>query len=239
MPEHVADKSVNLILADLPFGVTQHKHDKIIPFPELWQNYGRIIKDNAAILLFAQGTFYVDLVNSNRKMFRYDLVWDKQLSTGHLNANRMPLRIHEQVAVFYKKQPVYNPQFTKGRPIHSKGKSYKQKLHVNNNYGKFEPLESDGRTEKHPTSILSFQKPHSSSALHRTAKPIELLEYLILTYSNEGDVVLDNTMGSGGTGVAAVNWNRSFIGIEEDTHIFNKAKKLIENAKIKPKIFYS
>ena len=221
----IPDGSIDLILCDLPYGVTQNKKDVVIPFEPLWEQYNRIIRDNGAILLFGQGTFFVDLVNSNRKMFRYDTVWDKQLKSGFLNAKRMPLRQHEQIAVFYKKLPTYNPQFTQGEPLHSKGKSYVNKEHKNENYGDFHMTDDSraGTTEKYPTSILCFAKPHPSVAQHRTEKPVALLEYLIKTYTNEGDVVLDNCMGSGSTCVAAVNTNRHYIGFELDPQYFQIA----------------
>lgn len=228
----IPDKSIDMILCDLPYGKTQNKKDKPLPFDKLWTEYRRIIKDNGCIALFGQGTFYIDLVNSNRKMFRYDLVWDKGLTTGFLNAKRMPLRKHEQIAIFYEKQPVYNPQFSQGEPLHGKGTAYKSKEIKNQNYGKFNAVEDNraGSVEKYPTTILSFKKPHPSVALHRTEKPVDLLKYLIKTYTNQGDVVLDNCMGSGSTGVACVNTNRNFIGIELDENYFNIAKKRIENA---------
>lgn len=228
----IPDKSIDMILCDLPYGVTSNKKDITIPFDKLWKRYERIIKDNGAILLFGQGAFYVDLVNSNRKLFRYDLVWDKQLISGFLNAKRMPLRQHEQIAVFYKKLPTYNPQFTQGKPLHSKGVSYKNKEHTNQNYGEFHMTDDSraGSTEKYPTSILSFSKPHPSIAKHRTEKPVELLEYLIKTYTNEGEIVVDNCMGSGSTGVACINTNRNFIGIELDEKYFGIAKERIEEA---------
>ena len=228
----IPDKSIDMILCDLPYGVTQNQKDVVIPFDKLWKHYHRIIKDNGAIVLFGQGSFYVDLVNSNRKLFRYDLVWDKQLTSGFLNANRMPLRKHEQIAVFYKKLPIYNPQFTQGKPLHSKGKAYKRKEHKNENYGDFHITDDSraGSTQKHPTSILSFAKPHPSVSKHRTEKPIALLEYLVKTYTNEGETVLDNCMGSGSTGTACVNTKRKFIGIELDEQCFNIAEKRINSA---------
>lgn len=229
MPE-LPDKSIDMILCDLPYGVTRNKSDIVIPFDKLWEQYERIIKDNGAIILFGQGVFFIDLVNSNRKIFRYDLVWDKILKTGFLNAKRMPLRQHEQIAVFYKQLPTYNPQFTKGQPLHSKGYAYKDKEVVNNNYGQY--IESDdsraGSTEKYPSSILIYQKPHPSVAQHRTEKPVELLEYLIKTYTNEGDTVLDNCMGAGGCGIACMNTNRNFIGIEIDNNYFDIAYQRIK-----------
>jgi site-specific DNA-methyltransferase (adenine-specific) len=229
----IPNKSIDLILCDLPYGVTQNQKDVVIPFDKLWKHYERIIKDNGAIVLFGQGTFYVDLINSNRKLFRYDLVWDKQLTSGFLNAKRMPLRKHEQIAVFYKKLPIYNPQFTQGKPLHSKGVSYKDKEHKNQNYGEFHMTDDSraGSTEKYPTSILSFAKPHPSIAKHRTEKPIDLLRYLIRTYTNEGDLVLDNCMGSGSTIVASLLENRRAIGIEIDEYYFNVAKERIEECK--------
>lgn len=223
----IEDKTIDCIICDLPYGLTQNKADIVIPFKDLWKEYERVIKDNGAILLFAQGIFYVDLVNSNRKLFRYDLVWDKVLTSGFLNAKRMPLRRHEQIAVFYKKLPTYRPQFTEGKPLHSKGSRYKTKAFVNQNYGEFKQTEDvrKGSTEKYPTSILRFQKPHPSIAQHRTEKSIECLEYLIRTYTNEGEIVLDNCMGAGSCGVACKNLNRRFIGIELDCNYFLKAKE--------------
>lgn len=227
----IPDKSIDMILCDLPYGKTQNKKDRPLPFDNLWTEYKRIIKDNGCIALFGQGTFYVDLVNSNRKMFRYDLVWDKGLTSGFLNANRMPLRQHEQIAIFYKKQPLYNPQFSKGEPLHGKGTVYQSKEIKNQNYGKFNAVEDNraGSVEKYPTSILSFKKPHPSVALHRTEKPVDLLKYLIKTYTNKGDVVLDNCMGSGSTGVACVRTYRNFIGMEIDEEYFNIAKNRIDD----------
>lgn len=225
----IPNKSIDMILCDLPYGVTQNDLDVRLPFDKLWQQYERVIKDNGAIILFGQGLFFVDLVNSNRKLYRYDLVWDKQLTSGFLNANRMPLRCHENIAVFYKKLPTYNPQFTEGKPLHSKGTSYQHKEHKNENYGKFEMTDDSraGSTQKYPKSILSYQKPHPSKAQHRTEKSIELLEFLIKTYTNENETVLDNTMGSGTTGVACVKTGRKFIGIEKDVDDFNVAKERI------------
>lgn len=229
----IPDNSVDMILCDLPYGLTHNKDDKPISFDELWKQYNRVIRDNGAILLFGQGTFYIDLVNSNRKIFRYDLIWDKILTSGFLNANKMPLRQHEQIAVFYKKLPTFNPQFSQGKPLHSKGMSYKNKSVKNQNYGKYTITDDSrkGSTLKYPTSILQFAKPHPSISKHRTEKPIALLEYLIKTYTNENEIILDNCMGSGTTGIACVNTNRNFIGVELDENYFNIAKDRIEKAK--------
>ena len=209
----IPDKSVDMILADLPYGTTACKWDTRIPFEPLWEQYKRIIKDNGAIVLTASQPFTSALVMSNIKMFKYDLIWDKQLTSGFLNANRMPLRSHEDILVFYSKQPTYNPQKVKGKKNHSKGKMTSE---TNNDYGKYGKIDN---TEilgdmKHPRSIISFEKPHPSKSIHPTQKPVALFEYLIKTYTNEGDLVLDNCAGSGTTGVACKKTGRNFIGIE-------------------------
>lgn len=226
------DGSVDMILCDLPYGVTHNPHDKRIPFEPLWKEYERVIKDNGAIVLFAQGMFYVDLVSSNRKLFRYDLVWDKVLTTGFLNAKKMPLRQHEQIAVFYKQMPTYNPQFHEGKPMHGYGTAYKTKEVVNNNYGKYKAAsdERKGSTQKYPTSIIKISKPHASVSNHRTEKPIPLLEYLIRTFTNPGEVVMDNCMGAGGCGIAALNTGRRFVGMEIDDEYYATARDRIYDA---------
>ena len=228
--KQIPNKSIDCIICDLPYGITQNKDDIQIPFKPLWQQYERIIKNNGCIALFGQGLFYIDLVNSNRKMFRYDLIWDKVLTSGFLNAKRMPLRRHEQIAIFYKLLPTYNPQFTQGKPLHGKGKSYLNKEHKNQNYGKFNQTEDlrKGSTDKYPTSILTFPKPHPSIAKHRTEKSIECLEWLIKTYTNENNTVLDNCMGAGSTGVACKNTNRKFIGIELNKEYYEIAKERLK-----------
>ena len=225
----IPDNSIDMVCCDLPYGVTKNKLDIIIPFEPLWKEYNRIVKPNGAIALYAQGLFYVDLVNSNRRNFRYDLVWNKELVSGFLNAKKMPLRVHEQVAIFYGKLPIYNPQMTEGAPLHGKGTAYSSKNYTNNNYGKFNQTEDlrKGETLKYPKSIISFKKPHPSIAKHRTEKSVECNEWLIKTYTNEGDVVLDNTSGSGTTGEACVNTNRNFILIENDKIEFDKGKKRV------------
>ena len=230
--KEIPDKSVDMILCDLPYETTRNKWDVIIPFEPLWEQYNRVIKDNGAIVLFADGLFMSNLMLSNTKLWRYNLVWDKVLTSGFLNANRMPLRQHEEICVFYKKQPTYNPQKLKGKPNHSKGKP---KANANNNYGDFDFGDNKDilGDMKHPTSILRFAKPHPSIALHPTQKSAECCEWLIRTYTNEGDIVLDNCMGSGTTGVACKNLNRNFIGIELDANYFEIAKERIESHEVK------
>lgn len=233
--KEIPDNSIDMILCDLPYGTTQNSWDAVIPYDKLWEQYRRIIKENGAIVLFAQGLFYVDLVNSNREWFRYDLVWNKILTSGFLNANRMPLRSHEQIAVFYDKLPTYNPQKVLGESNHSKGNLSLK--HENNNYGDYEQVESDFSGMKNPVSILTFEKTHPSIALHPTQKNIELLEYLINTYTNKGEVVLDNCMGSGSTIIACINTKRKYIGFELDENYFDLAKKRIEVRLNTPNIF--
>lgn len=219
----IPDKYVDLILCDLPYGTTRNKWDNIIPFDRLWGEYERVIKDNGAIILFSDGLFTSKLTLSNIKLWRYNLVWDKQRGCDFLNANVKPLKSHEDICVFYKKKPVYNKQYWYSKP-------YKRTKNgsLSDNYGDRNAAWSesvDGR--RNPLSILSF--PRDSSRLHPTQKPLALLEYLIKTYTSEGDVVLDNCMGSGSTGVAALKNNRKFIGIEKDENYFNIAKERISN----------
>jgi len=223
MPQ-IPDGSIDMILCDLPFGVTKNKLDIIIPFDKLWPEYNRIAKKNAAIVLFAQDKFTAKLMLSNEFNHRYNLIWKKgERTSGFLNAKRMPLRNHEDICVFYRKLPTYNPQFTEGKPLHGRGVSYLAKENTNNNYGEFKQLEDSrkGSTQKYPKSILNFDRPHPP--IHPTQKPVELCEYLIKTFSNEDDLVLDNTMGVGSTCLAAKNTNRRFIGIEKERKYFDVA----------------
>ncbi len=232
--ENIPDKSIDMILCDLPYGVTaKNKWDTTIPFEPLWKQYERIIKDNGAIVLFGQDKFTAECMLSNRKLHRYNLIWKKVLPSGFLNANRMPLREHEDIMVFYKKLPTYNPQFTEGKPLHGKGTAYKTKKLTNNNYGDFKTIDDvrAGSTQKYPTSVLTFPKPHPSITVHPTQKPVELLEWLIKTYTNQGETVLDNCMGSGSTGVACINTARKFIGIELEQEFYNISVQRINQTK--------
>ena len=197
----------------------------------LWSYYNRIIKDNGAILLFGQDIFSAQLINSNLKMYKYKWFWKKDRPSGFLNAKRMPLKDVEEILVFYKKCPVYNPQFWEGIPLHGMGTKYKEGNLGNNNYGKFAShtnpsANREGDTKKCPRQVLEFKRPHPP--IFPTQKPVDLCEYLIKTYTNKGDLVLDNCMGSGSTGVACKNLNRRFIGIELNSKTFNLAKDRIE-----------
>lgn len=232
--QKLPDHSIDLILADLPYAKTHNHWDSLIPFDSLWEQYNRIIKDRGAIILFGQTDFSAQLIMSNPKMFRYTLVWDKVRTTGFLNARRMPLRKHEDILVFYKKLPTYNPQMVEGgEPSHSRGKKWAGKGNAQDDgriYGKYQhdyDAPSSHTNLKYPTSILKFSNKVQGN-VHPTQKPVDLLEYLIKTYSNEGDIVLDNTMGSGSTGVAALNTGRRFIGMEIEDKYFEIAKQRIE-----------
>ena len=252
----IPDKSIDLILADLPYGTTRCGFDTIIPFEPLWKQYKRIIKDPGAILLFSQQPFTTDLIVSNRKMFRYEIIWNKTLPTGFLNAKKMPMRYHENICVFYKHLPTYNPQMRilseeeyKGKPKIGKVRYNGGKAQQYNEFRKddWQYVETN---ERYPSDVLEHDLPEeledvvkfsnwngggyygsakcAEKAKHPTAKPIDLLEYLIKTYTNEGNTVLDNCMGSGSTGVACVNTGRDFIGMEIDEKYFEVAKQRIK-----------
>lgn len=228
----IPNKSIDMILCDLPYGTTPLKWDTIIPFELLWKQYNRIIKDNAAIVLFACQPFTSALGESNIKQLKYQWYWIKNKTTNFLNANKMPLKCVEDILVFYKKPPTYNPQNIK--PVNKVYQNSKSKL-----YGReYSSVMGAGfknhsfiRTyTNYPKQVLYFDSV-SGNNLHPTQKPVTLLEYLIKTYTNEGEIVLDNCMGSGSTCVAAINTNRHYIGFELDENYFNIAKKRIDEIK--------
>lgn len=207
------DIKFDACITDLPYGTTQNKWDIIIPFDKMWEELNRLIKENGVICLFGQNKFSAKLMLSNEKNHKYNLIWKKgERTSGFLNANKMPLRNHEDILVFYKKQPTYNPQMTKGKLNHSKGKLNKKQQ--NNCYGQFNDIQTNFSELKFPKSILNFDRPHPP--IHPTQKPVELLEYLIKTYTNEKDIILDFTAGSGTTGLACMNLNRKCILIEQN-----------------------
>lgn len=227
--KNIPDGSVDLVLTDPPYGITACKWDSVIPFEPMWEQLNRIIKPNGAIVLFGSEPFSSALRVSNIKHFKYDWYWQKTTPTGFLNAKKQPLRNVETISVFYSKQPTYNPQKTYGhkRKISlAKHKQNCKKAEEYNDYG----LASYDSTERYPTQILQYKTDRQKSALHPTQKPVALLEYLIRTYTSEGETVLDFTMGSGSTGVACVNTNRRFIGIELDPGYFDIATKRISEA---------
>ena len=212
----IPDASVDMVLADLPYGVTQNEWDKVIPLDRLWHEYRRVTKPNAAIVLTATQPFAAQLIASNRNMFRYDLIWRKNKSTGFLNANRMPLRQHESILVFYRRLPVYHPQKSHG---HAPAHSFTKHTGDGSNYGKTKRgVRGGGQTDRHPTSVIDIPVVNNDSdgKIHPNQKPVELFEYLVRTFSDEGAVVLDNCIGSGTTAIACLNTGRHFIGIEQD-----------------------
>lgn len=214
--KQLPDKSIDMVLCDLPYGTTQNKWDSVIPLGELWQQYRRIVKDDGAIVLTSQGMFTAELMVSNPKMFRYKWIWEKSKSTNFLNAKKQPLRKHEDVCVFYRKQPVYHPQMMDGVP-YDKGI---RKNQLSGSYGDFQPVHvhSDGKC--YPTDIIYFKTAESEGKVfHSTQKPVKLGRYFVRTYTNPGDIVLDNTSGSGSFLVAALLEGRNFVGIEKNENV--------------------
>ena len=211
--KNIPDKSINMILCDLPYGTTQCKWDTIIPFNELWEQYNRVITDNGAIVLTSAQPFTSILVSSNLKMFKYSWVWEKSKATGYLNAKKRPMIAHEDILVFSKKCPVYYPQKTEGEP-YNKGEAHRP----TEVYGKQKSIlvkNTDG--SRYPRTVQRFKTSESEGpVIHPTQKPVALFEYLIKTYTKTGDLVLDNCMGSGTTAIACFNLNRNFIGFEND-----------------------
>jgi DNA modification methylase len=232
------NNSVDMILCDLPYGVLNKlnpsaKWDSQIDLDLLWVQYLRIIKNNGVIVLTSQGLFSSKLMVKQNKIWRYNLIWKKgEKVTGFLNANRMPMRNHEDILIFYKNKPVYNPQFSyDGKPSHKKGKKGINN-ETNNCYGNFNVYETRNYgNRKFPKSVINIEKEHPP--IHPTQKPVALFEYLIKTYTNEGDLVLDNCVGSGTTNIACLNTNRRCIGMEMDEKYFEIATKRLEEAKEK------
>lgn len=223
----IPDKMIDCIITDLPYGITaRNKWDSVIPFNLLWEHYNRIIKDNGAIILFGNGMFTADLMISNRDMWRYNLIWEKTQPTGFLNAKKMPLRNHEDICIFYKKLPTYNPQKTYGHKRKISKAEHKVGCKETLNYGEYK-LSTYNSTERYPKSIWKFSKDVQKSALHPTQKPVALIEELMKTYTNPGDIVLDSCAGSMTTAIAALNTGRKVICIEKDKEIFNTGKNRV------------
>ena len=217
---------VDAIITDPPYGTTQNKWDSVISLDEMWNRINKLIKPNGAIVFTSQSIFTAKLILSNEKWFKYKLVWEKSKATNFLNAKKQPLRKHEDICVFYNKQPTYNPQMREGKP-YDKGV---RKDQLTGSYGDFNPVHVKSEGKRYPTDVVYFKTAESEGKVyHSTQKPVKLMEYLIKTYTDENDLVLDFTMGSGSTGVACMNTNRNFIGIELDEKYFNIAKNRIEN----------
>lgn len=228
----IPDKSVDMILCDLPYGTTNLEWDTPIPFTQLWEQYNRVIKDNGVIALTGSQPFTTDIINSNRKMFRYELIWEKTMKTGFLDAYRRPLKSHENVLIFYKKQPIYNPQMTIAEVLRSDAKDKKsnRSQHYNNfNGGSWV---EDGK--RFPSSVVKFSNwngllfgQNMSQVKHQSKKPVSLFSYLIRSYTNPHDIVLDNCIGSGTTAIACIREFRNYIGFEKDERIYNDCVKRI------------
>ncbi|WP_298841448.1 site-specific DNA-methyltransferase [uncultured Clostridium sp.] len=214
--KELPNKSIDMILCDLPYGTTQNKWDSVIPLDDLWKQYTRIIKDNGAIVLTSNGVFTAQLILSKPELYKYKWIWEKSKATNFLNAKKQPLRKHEEICVFYKKQPTYNPQMTDGE-AYDKGI---RKDQLTGSYGDFLPVHVKSEGQRYPTDIIYVKTAESEGKVyHPTQKPVELGRYLVRTYTNEGDIVLDNTCGSGSFLVAALEEGRNFIGIEQNTNV--------------------
>lgn len=238
MPKYIDDKSIDMIFCDLPYGTTKCRWDSAIDLDKLWVEYERIIKDNGAIVLFAQTPFDKVLGASNLKLLRYEWIWEKTAASGHLNAKKMPMKAHENLLVFYKKLPTYNPQKTTGhKPINS----YTKYIKTQNNteiYGEMKrEISGGGETDRYPRSIQIFASDKQKSKLHPTQKPLALIEYMISTYTNEGDLILDSASGSGTTGLGAKNLKRNYIMMEKDPEYYIISKDRVnEEREIKFKL---
>jgi site-specific DNA-methyltransferase (adenine-specific) len=235
--KNIPDKSIDMILCDLPYGTTQCKWDVIIPFEYLWDQYKRIIKDEGTIVLTSQQPFATDLINSARDLFRYEIIWEKTMKMGFFNANKMPLRAHENILIFYKSLPTYNPIKSQIKEKYRKRKREKDRYTGYSSIGECNDF-YENKGERFPTSIIKFSNwngalfgDNTKATKHPTQKPVALFEYLIKTYTNEGDLVLDNCIGSGTTAIACINTGRNFIGIEKDFEYYSKGKERINKSK--------
>lgn len=225
----IPDGSVDMVLTDPPYGTTACKWDSVIPFEPMWAQVRRVLKSNGAAVFTASQPFTSALVMSNVKMFKYDWTWRKPKGTGHLNAKKMPMKDKEDVVVFYASTCTYNPQFTSGTPYKNKAGDPSKSTSMTDSYGVYTNFRNDNEGKRYPKQVLDFPVVERGT-VHPTQKPVALMEYLIRTYTNERETVLDFTMGSGTTGVAAKNLGRSFIGIELDETYFNIAKERIDAA---------
>lgn len=228
----IPDGSIDMILCDLPYGTTACKWDTVIPFEPMWEQYNRIIKDNGAIVLFGRQPFLTDLILSNKKYFRYELIWNKKSGTDFAQANNKPITVHENIAVFYRKKPTYNRIDDTGFAPYSDKRTVIKSSELGAK-GCTDRIPFENRTTRAPTTIRTYfpdNRRGKGSSLHPTQKPLALLEWLVQAYTNPGEVVLDNCMGSGSTCVAAVNTNRHYIGFELDEKYFQIACQRLDEA---------
>jgi DNA modification methylase len=231
--ERIPDNSVDMVLCDLPYGTTHCKWDSIIPFEPLWGQYERVIKENGAIVLFGCEPFTSTLICSNLNIFKYNWIWQKNKCTGFLNAKRQPLNDHETISVFYKKQCTYTPQMTVADKIYKRGfvvRSKAKNIQQSDIYGAQKNFLQVDSGFRYPKRIQYFNNNFTQEQLHPTQKPVPLFEYLIRTYTNEGETVLDNCIGSGTTAIACINTNRNYIGFELDKHYCDIANERIQTA---------
>lgn len=219
--KEIPNNSIDFILADLPFGTTKALWDKQLDLEKLWIQYKRIIKNNGAIVLFAQIPFNIILAVYNIEWLRYEWIWEKTQATGHLNSKKMPMKAHENLLVFYKELPIYNPQKTDGHILKIATSYHKRNCKTGELYGKCDNFKDYASTERFPRSIIKFKSDKQKENLFSTQKPIALCEYIIKTYTNENDIVLDNVAGSFTTAIACINTNRRYICMEIEEKIFN------------------
>ena len=226
----IDDKSIDMILCDLPYGTTACSWDTIIPFEPLWEQYERIIKDNGVICLFSNGLFTVDLINSKRNLFKYKLIWKKNVPTGMASAKYRPMKYYEEICIFAKGKTTYNPIMKERVGVGKACYNYDHYCNPNNHINIQKKKKRYDPNFVQPSDVLEFNVvPNRNGKLHPTQKPVELMEYLIKTYTNENEIVLDNCMGSGTTAIAAINTNRNYIGFETDTTYCDIANKRIQD----------
>jgi site-specific DNA-methyltransferase (adenine-specific) len=230
--KNIPTGSVDMICADLPYGTTRNKWDSIIDMKRLGPEYRRVIKPNGNIVLFGSGMFTAYIMNELSDIWRYNLIWEKGNATGHLNASRMPLRAHEDIMVFYKETGVYNPQKTTGHIRKISTAAHRKNTKLSTNYGSYKPNGYDS-TERFPRSVLKFKSDKQKSKLHPTQKPVSLVSYLVSTYSNPGDTVLDNCAGSGTTVISCIKTARKCLAFENDPNMYEKAIQRI-NIELQP-----
>lgn len=224
----IPDSSIDMVLSDLPYGTTRCRWDAPINLQELWEQYRRVVKENGAIALFSAQPFTTELISSNKAMYRYEWIWRKTQPSGFMNAKKMPLRTHENIEIFYRKPPTYNPQMTHGHQRKTATAYGTRESDGSSCYGREERNYTYDSTDRYPVDVLQYSTGDKAKRLHPTQKPVDLLEYLVKTYTNPGETVLDNCMGAGSTGVACLNTGREFVGIELDPEYYQIAKERIE-----------